>query len=213
MNLFIGIDPSINSTGMCIQFYNDDLTKRVKDDKFYIIRGNKLTKREKKAEQENAQLFEYVLYDKIETKESENNHEFEKIKTENFIKIVDCVYNIVYNNYKRCDNPEDPVLNIWICQEGISYGSTLRTKSIFDLPGLNYMLRMKFMQNDSNLIYVVGTPGEIKKFATGAGNANKDLIISVFKNIYPDLTLPKVDDIADAYFMASYARYLYEKQY
>ena len=65
MNLFIGIDPSINSTGMCIQFYNDDLTKRVKGDKFYIIRGNKLTKREKKAEQENAQLFEYVLYDKI----------------------------------------------------------------------------------------------------------------------------------------------------
>ena len=101
MNLFIGIDPSINSTGICIQFYNDDLTKRVKDDKFYIIRGNKLTKREKKVEQDNAQLFEYVLYDKIETKESENNHEFEKIKTENFIKIVDCVYNIVYNNCLR----------------------------------------------------------------------------------------------------------------
>ena len=213
MNLFIGIDPSINSTGVCIQFYNDDLTKRVRNDKFYIIKGDKLTKKEKKAEQDNAQLFEYVLYDKIETKLSENNHEFEKIKTENFIKIVDTIYSIVYKNYEACDNIADPVLNIWVCQEGISYGSTIRTKSIFDLAGLNYMIRMKFMNSDSNLTYIVGTPGEIKKFATGAGNANKELVISVFKNIHPELNIPKIDDVADAYFMASYARYLYERQY
>ena len=194
---------------MCIQFYNDDLTKRVKDDKFYIIRGNKLTKREKKAEQENAQLFEYVLYDKIETKESENNHEFEKIKTENFIKIVDCVYNIVYNNYKRCDNPEDPVLNIWICQEGISYGSTLRTKSIFDLAGLNYMIRTAMMKFSSNLI--IAPPSHVKKFATGSGNANKELMIETFKSIHPEFDIPKIDDIADAFFMSRLAQRYFEQ--
>ena len=53
---------------------------------------------------------------------------------------------------------------------------------------------------------IVGTPGEIKKFATGNGNANKDLILSCFKMIYPDLDLPKLDDIADAYFMGMFAK-------
>ena len=53
---------------------------------------------------------------------------------------------------------------------------------------------------------IVGTPGEIKKFATGNGNANKDLILSCFKMIYPELDLPKLDDIADAYFMGMFAK-------
>ena len=53
---------------------------------------------------------------------------------------------------------------------------------------------------------IVGTPGEIKKFATGNGNANKDLILSCFKLIYPELDLPKLDDIADAYFMGMFAK-------
>ena len=53
---------------------------------------------------------------------------------------------------------------------------------------------------------IVGTPGEIKKFATGNGNANKELISSCFKMIYPELDLPKLDDIADAYFMSMFAK-------
>ncbi|MBO5005434.1 MAG: hypothetical protein J6D03_09440 [Clostridia bacterium] len=211
MRIFVGIDPSVNSTGVCMQFYNDNLTEKKISDKFYIIRGNKLTKKETKAEQENIEFFKYVLYDKIETSKSENNHEFERIKTDNFIKIVDSIYSIVQENYKTYNIEDDPILSLWVCQEGISYGSTMRTKSIFDLAGLNFMLRMKFIKSDSNIEYIIGTPGEIKKFATGAGNANKELIVSVFKSTYPEINLPKIDDIADAYFMASYARYLYEK--
>jgi Holliday junction resolvasome RuvABC endonuclease subunit len=59
---------------------------------------------------------------------------------------------------------------------------------------------------------IVGTPGELKKFSTGKGNSSKDIIVSAFKTIYPDLNLPKVDDIADAYFMANYIKKLKENE-
>jgi hypothetical protein len=205
----VGIDPSINSTGVCIQLCNEN-AETIKT-KFFIVKGGKLSKKELQAESENAERFEYVLYDKTETKTSENNHEFEYIKTRNFYNIVNEVYGIVSRFFELNDNPEDPIQNVWVCQEGISYGSTLRTKSIFDLAGLNYMLRMKFIRHDDLVTFIIGTPGEIKKFATGAGNANKDLVISVFKASYPELTLPKIDDVADAFFMSKYAKHLYEK--
>lgn len=210
MNIFVGIDPSINSTGICIRLFDNE-GNNVKD-KFYIIKGGKLNKKEKKAESENLDIFQYVLYDKIETSESENNHEFEMIKTNNFIKIVDEAYNIINNEYRKYDTPEDPIYNIWVCQEGISYGSTLRTKSIFDLAGLNYMLRMRFIRANNDINYIIATPGEVKKYATGAGNANKDLMECVFRAHYPNLNLPKIDDIADAFFMSSYAKYIYDNK-
>ena len=209
MNIYVGIDPSINSTGMCMQFYSDEGVK-ICDDKFFIVKGGKLTKKEKQAEADNIDVFRYILYDKVETKTSDDNHEFEYIKTTNFIKIVNCVFEELV---RAINSASEPVLNIWICQEGISYGSTIKTKSVFDLAGLNYMLRMKFMTSGhDNIKYIIATPGEMKKFATGAGNANKELIINVFQSIYPELNLPKIDDIADAYFMASYSRHLFEKE-
>ena len=44
MNIFVGIDPSINSTGVCI-LENDDNKEHV-NYKFYIIKNNKITKKE-----------------------------------------------------------------------------------------------------------------------------------------------------------------------
>ena len=211
MNLFVGIDPSINSTGICVLHCDED-GNTIAPDSFYIVRGTKLTKKEAKAELECLSNFQYVIYDKVETSTSENNHEFERIKTDNFIKIVNEIYSIVYKEYEKHDIEENPVLNVWICQEGISYGSTLRTKSIFDLAGLNYMIRMKFAIHDNGVTHIIATPGEIKKFGTGVGNASKELIVTVFKTTHPEINLPKVDDIADAYNMASYAKYLFEQE-
>ena len=48
---------------------------------------------------------------------------------------------------------------------------------------------------------------EIKKFATGNGNANKELLLECFKATYPDFAIPKMDDIADTYFIAKYAKH------
>ena len=104
------------------------------------------------------------------------------------------------------DNPE----TIQIVIEGISYGSVQRTKSIFDLAGLNYLVREKFIEKEG-INLTIAPPSEIKKFATGKGNANKEMMVNMFSYIFPNLQLPKIDDICDAYFMANYASKLFER--
>lgn len=205
MNVFVGIDPSINSTGVCI-LETDDNNKQV-NCKFYIIKGSKLTKKESKAEDDNIKIFQYVLYDKLDTstKNIKDYKTLEWNKTQNMINVCKCVKDII-NKYVDYNG----ILNLYICQEGISYGSTIKTKSIFDLAGLNYLLRNSFINSNICNYFVIAAPSEIKKFATGKGNANKEMMINMFSCIFPDLQLPKVDDICDAYFMANYASKLFE---
>lgn len=201
---FIGIDQSLNSSGVCILTYNNE---KLIDEYFTLVKTAKLTKKEKIAV-EGLDNFEYNLIEIVNLKEYENdNHLKEHFKTLNFISVLDKIFNIIseHVNNKRS--------NIYIVQEGISYGSSLRTKSIFDLAGLNYMLRYKlldFSKKFANSKFWIIPPTEIKKFATGKGNANKELMVTTFKAIYPNFNLPKVDDISDAFFMAQYARKLKE---
>lgn len=196
-NLYVGIDPSINSSGVCL-IYDDGLQHK---EEFFVITP-KITKKED-ALQCSLNNFEYKLYDKHEPN-TDDNHENERRKTVNFLRILNIVEEII--NDERAKHLR--IDHVYVCQEGISYGSSVRTKSIFDLAGLNYMLRMTVMKyKDYDLI--IATPGEIKKFATGKGNANKDMMKDVFAAIHPELTvLPKYDDIADAYFMAKYVEYI-----
>lgn len=206
-NLFIGIDPSINSTGVCCMVTDKNfITESVN---YYIIKNSKLTKKEQAA-QDAYMFFDYITYPKLETKDSENNHEFELKKTHNLYNIVLHIKDI-YSKFLH----KHPMgyANIYITIEGISYGSTIRTKSVFDLAGLNYMIRSAFIKDaeKGECTLVVGTPGELKKFATGKGNANKELILECFDKIHygKDMSLiPKKDDIADAYFMACFGKNL-----
>ena len=109
------------------------------------------------------------------------------------------------------DNVSDKNVEIYVVQEGVSYGSTLKTKSVFDLAGLNFMIRERFLKDD-RFHLTIATPSEIKKYSSGNGNCKKEVMIDLFKILYPDFDLPKLDDICDAYFMASYAKYLYDKE-
>ena len=207
MNIFVGIDPSINSTGVCI-LETDDSNKQV-NCKFYIIKNGKLTKKESKAEDDNAKIFQYVLYEKLDTsiKNIEDYKTLEWNKTKNMINVCKCIKDIVFKYIAN----HNSVLNVYVCQEGISYGSTIKTKSVFDLAGLNYLLRSTFINSSVCNYFVIASPSEIKKFATGKGNANKEMMVNMFSCIFPNLQLPKVDDICDAYFMANYASKLFEQ--
>lgn len=202
-NIYVGIDPSVNSTGVCISVYDDN--DNLLEEKFYIVKPDKLTKKEDAAETRYIDKFSYLIYDK-ELTNTENNSDNERNKAINFMQIVEKVRSIIFQTdyrYYRMNN-------IYICQEGISYGSSTRTKSIFDLSGLNFMFREMAINSSRGLkpvTLIVATPGEIKKFATGNGNANKELLLECFKATYPDFDIPKMDDIADAYFMAKYAKY------
>lgn len=199
MELCIGIDPSMNSTGLTIICYDDNNTEIFK--KFYIIKPGKLSKKEKLSELKYISFFEYKLYDKHD--KSDILCENEIGKTKDFISVSNIIKEIiinVINNYQITD--------FFVCEEGISYGS-VNTKSVFDLSGLNYLIRNSILQIIKNFNFgklIIATPAQIKKFATGKGNSNKQLMIECFKNIHKDFDIPKIDDISDSYFMAQYAK-------
>lgn len=203
--MYVGIDPSINSTGVCVSIVNDNL--ECVHEKFYIIKGSKLTRTENAAELKHIDKIQYIIYDKEEVTEKMDYHEAEKRKTRNFTRIVSAIKDII-----RKEESAFSVSSTIICQEGISYGSTLRTKSVFDLAGLNYMIRMKFINDKDIEEYIIAPPTEVKKFATGKGNSKKDLVILMFRTYYDEnaLSIPKIDDIADAFFMSQLARKLTE---
>lgn len=197
--LYVGIDPSINSTGITIAIYENDVEVEIK---FYIIKNGKLTKKESFAN-DSINNFEYVIYDKIDLKQfKDDNHVFEYYKTKNMVEVVNTIYDLILNEAKKYS----AIVNVVI--EGISYGSSIRTKSIFDLAGLNYMIRYKLITSDmKHLNLSIATPSNIKKYATGKGNANKESIMTIFKYIFPEMeSIPKLDDIADSYFMAMFSR-------
>ena len=202
--LYVGIDPSINSTGITIARYENNVEVEIK---FYIIKNGKLTKRES-AVNDSIDNFEYIIYNKIDlTQFKDDNHVFEYYKTKNMVEVVNTIYDLILNEVKKYS----AIVNVVI--EGISYGSSIRTKSIFDLAGLNYMIRYKLITGDiQHLNLSIATPSNIKKYATGKGNANKESIMTIFKYIFPEMqNIPKLDDIADSYFMAYFALELDKK--
>lgn len=203
VNLYIGIDPSITSTGICIRKCDFD-GNEVEQTKFHVIHKGKLTKKEAKAEEEHAAIFTYHPFEP-QAEESDISI-FELSKTRKLIEVASKMKEIV------CKAMSPDLLHIYVCIEGISYGSIHGTKSIFDLAGLNYIMRYMLMHMDANIELIVAPPSVIKKFATGKGNADKNAMIATFSAIYPNFNIPKIDDVVDAYFMSRYAQYQFELQ-
>ena len=202
MNVFIGIDPSINSTGMTIRTDTGYC-------RFFIIKGDKLTKKEKNAQLDNSEIFEYCLYQKENVKDTNNAHERELAKAHNLSTIADTIYNIIEELLQQF-RKSSTINSVTICMEGISYGS-IHSAAVMDLAGLNYLIRDRLHHHTVVGTLLVTPPAEIKRFYTGSGNANKQLMISTFKGSFPDFELPKLDDICDSEAMAKYARDWFEK--
>ena len=202
MNVFIGIDPSINSTGMTIRTDTGFC-------RFFIIKGDKLTKKEKNAQSANFEIFEYCLYQKENVKDTNNAHERELAKAHNLSTIADTIYNIIEDLLQQF-RKTSTIDSVTICMEGISYGS-IHSAAVMDLAGLNYLIRDRLHHHTVVGTLLVTPPAEVKRFYTGSGNANKQLMISTFKGSFPDFDLPKIDDVCDSEGMAKYARDWFEK--
>ena len=202
MNVFIGIDPSINSTGMAIRTDTGFC-------RFFIIKGDKLTKKEKNAQSNNSEIFEYCLYQKENVKDTNNAHERELAKAHNLSTIADTIYNIIEELLQKF-RKTSTIDSVTICMEGISYGS-IHSAAVMDLAGLNYLIRDRLHHHTIVGTLLVTPPAEVKRFYTGSGNANKQLMISTFKGSFPDFDLPKIDDVCDSEGMAKYARDWFEK--
>ena len=202
MNVFIGIDPSINSTGMTIRTDTGFC-------RFFIIKGDKLTKKEKNSQSDNSEIFEYCLYQKENVKDTNNAHERELAKAHNLSTIADTIYNIIEELLQKF-RKTSTIDSVTICMEGISYGS-IHSAAVMDLAGLNYLIRDRLHHHTVVGTLLVTPPAEVKRFYTGSGNANKQLMISTFKGSFPDFDLPKIDDVCDSEGMAKYARDWFEK--
>ena len=188
----IGLDLSINSTGVCI--YD---TNKVRS--FYYIIGNKFTKKASSYHHNNLVL---LTYDKTTVDSKLDYSVKEELKTHN-------IYNIVRSIKLILDTWKPDVVTI----EGVSFGST-GSAALIDLSGLNYMVRMACIEARVRNIFIV-SPTQNKKFATGNGSAEKDVMISAWQKLEKRMIgveqYVKVDDIADAYFMARYGESLLSK--
>lgn len=179
----IGLDLSINSTGICINRDN------VCD--YYII-SSKLTKKQQNFTHSYVHLLEYH-----KVQPEGEYHEKEDVKTHNINRIVEMIKYII--THKSGPKPIDMV-NI----EGISFGST-GSAALIDLSGLNYMVRKMLI--DNNIPFNIISPTQNKKFATGNGSAEKDIMIDAWKRLdrnISNIIEIKIDDLADAYFLSRF---------
>lgn len=87
-----------------------------------------------------------------------------------------------------------------VCIEGFSYGS--RGKGVSFQYGLGYMLRDRMYR--AGIEYSEIPPSQVKKFATGKGNAKKDVMaVEIYKRWGYEHSS---DNVRDAYVLAQIAR-------
>ena len=181
MNCVIGIDPSINSTGVCIKMGNTYI--------YYII----TSKATKKMESFKHPYINIIKYTKTDIKNMEYN-EKEVTKTNNYLMIINILKDII-----KKYNPDQ------IIMEGISYGS-VSGSSLVDLAGINFLIRSLCISLD--IPYKLVSPTSLKKFVCANGQAEKSVIIESWKRMDKNIINVndiKIDDLADAFFLSNYA--------
>lgn len=262
INIFIGIDPSLNSTGITIMsdcacndkyIYNrmfvvkTKLTRKETKILDLYKTNNKITYKQLFVEPSREFYFDALLYynkdaNYYNKEPNKDSHKFEMIKTENLISITSTIDRLIIRNildivslYKKKysipndeENNKKHLYNIicHTCIETNSFNSRQHSVSLVELCGLNYLIRNMILNLDvketklhihvaeSNLL--CATPTEIKKFATYRGDADKELMMTCFTllqpNIINELDGFKLDDVADSYFMCLYAINNYEQE-
>lgn len=220
-NLYIGIDPSINSTGVCVMsgdefsLYNIKSKRTQKEKKLYDAVGGR-------AGAPVVVMYDYSDHNIYNKKDANRDqHMFELVKTKNAINITKEIYNII-DKEARCISGSDNTATAYVCIEAPAFGTGGKTVSLVDLCGLNYLIREMILSlpekcvNIKEVKLICSVPSEIKKYATGRGDADKDIMLYCFSLLEPAVAeaygFMKMDDMADAYFMCRYAEYIYNKE-
>jgi len=183
----IGIDYSLSSPGVCVNTSEDEF--QYEDCKFYYLTNTKKyegTFKEKIAFGTSA--VEYIG----------TPHRPYSSEPERYNNIANWVIDIIKSYEKH------PIIQI----EDYSFGSTGRVFHIAENLGLlKYKLKM-----ECGWDYTLLPPSVIKKFATGKGNANKELMLDAFEKdtgtnlaqVFDTTSKSPVSDVADAYFICKY---------
>ena len=182
----MGIDPSINCTGVCVS---------LNDEYIYNIIPSKMTKKMSNFKHPRINI---LSYNKLEM---------------NDLEYSDKEYNKVQNLVQICNKLEEIIDKFsvqLVCMEGVSYGS-VGSAALVDLAGLNFMIR--YMLSKKGIKFIIVSPTSLKKFAVANGSATKDLMVYAWHELDQEMKTIKdikVDDLADAYFLMQYALNKYE---
>ena len=149
------------------------------------------------------QYIKYLPYNKEDTNKKTNEY-----------AVVE--FNKAHNIYSICTHIKDVIKtaaglfangDLSACvvfMEGVSYGS-VGSAALVDLAGLNFAIRSMLI--DLNVKFTIVSPSQNKKFATGNGAADKQLMIFSWLKIekhLAEITEIKTDDLADAYFLSNF---------
>lgn len=181
----IGIDPSLNSSAMCI-LHNQDIK--------LLLEIRPAGKKLPDVPEEIHHLLKIEEYYKREEQDDFS-------KAMNITDITDIMTDYLdkYIENLLQESPSDE--EIRICIEGISYNS--KGRAMYDLAGLHYVIAARII--DRGYVFKALPPASVKAKA-GSGSYSKEDMIEAFEkktNIeISGIKRLKADDIADAYFLA-----------
>ena len=189
----IGIDYSLSCPGLCINTSEEEF--RYEDCRFYYLTN---TKKYEGTFKEN------IAFGTSAVRYIGAPHKPYKDEPERYSNIADWFVDIVKSYYPPHQvSQTHPQINL----EDYSFASKGRVFHIAENVGI---LKYKMKQNkwDYNLI----APSVIKKFATGKGNANKEMMVGAFEKdtgvnlelLFDSSIKSPITDIADAYFICKY---------
>lgn len=189
----IGIDQSLSFTGVTVLDDNKNLIKQ------YGITHKKHTKWDKELDKnpklgDNIEIWDYQYKEKPG---NASTFEIEQIKFHNIYELSNVIGGIIYKYTKDND--------VTVYMEGISFGSR-QTTAIAELSALNYFIRERSYNLGCEVVVI--PPSKVKKYFTGNGVADKELMMETYFRLEPwarELSqYLKMDDIADSYAMACF---------
>lgn len=214
MNINIGIDLSIHSTGICILEEGESIPS------FYLILSNQ--KYSKTSIEKfhhnftNNRKIKIFFYEYSRpSKESMGKEVSKSLNVINILDIIDQnIFKTIFNNKSR---KKEKTIKVNIEAIAMSASGT-----IDQLAGLNYGVRYLLLKKYGLPIENLGliSPTTLKKNSVGSGKAEKDIMVSSFKLIFSKNKNNKkllenmeyiekqlkwsIDDLVDAYFLAQH---------
>lgn len=177
----IGIDPSMNSTGICIK--HDGTYKY----KLLVTKAARVTKK-MLAAAENMENLDII---QIEKEEAAKGVQGAINTTKNIAYIMKLV-----DLFIMLHKPDYVVI------EAPAFNASGR---VADLAGLNHAIRLACLEK--NIPFYPVSPTSVKMETVGNGQATKEMMIQTWLALFPEyapLETMKVDDLADAWALTDF---------
>jgi Holliday junction resolvasome RuvABC endonuclease subunit len=181
--LYIGLDPSINSTGLV--FRSDNYLAM-----YQITSGDSNC----------STSVRNVSYERINTN-TKRYSEDDLNKIVNAKRLSHVILKLINQNLELSET-EYVILSM----EGsvMSFGFKNSASRLNDLVLNNSIIKLALLQSNLITDFFVISPAALKKRFTGSGKAKKEDMMKKFKELVPtyDFSIGKNDDIADAYALS-----------